>query len=336
MSSAEPAGGAGASVHSYEENAQTKEYKTVWSDTPTLNLVFDIITHITQMVTEDISPDELRFYAKGGNAIELLLKNPTLPTTFPSDFDFSIDINPALSVKEYNRVQHIFIELVINYMIRKIKESYPSSHTKQLKPCIEIQSYTTVIGPVNEKLESYLDKLPNDTKKQCPIGCPYRILIRKNMLFRDVVQNKGVIRLQKIVKDKFIDLLDIPIILRTTNVHPVSTKIEREIVENWNNTVIVLYDFPHTKTNHRLFIKVYDPLSAYINMRIAAQSNTRPNKIKRRTNRANKLRNRILNPTWRTRLLKKTRRHALPNNLKPILNNIRNVDTSELPSLPGK
>ena len=71
-------------------------------------------------------------------------------------------------------------------------------------------------------------------------------------------------------------------------------------------------------------------------MRIAAQSNTRPEKRKRRTARANKLRNEIINPNWRTRLLKKTRRNALPNNLKPILNNIRNFDKSELPSLPEK
>jgi hypothetical protein len=65
-------------------------------------------------------------------------------------------------------------------------------------------------------------------------------------------------------------------------------------------------------------------------MRIAAQSNTRPEKRKRRTNRANKLRNRILNQNWRTRLLKKTRRNALPNNLKPILNNIKNVTENNI------
>jgi hypothetical protein len=318
-----PAGGAGAASYANDENTQTKEYKRIWSDKSTRDIVFDIITHITQMVQEDISPDELRFYAKGGNAIALLLERDTIPSIFPSDFDFSIDINPALSVKEYNKKQLLFIELVINYMIRKIKEACSSSRSRQQKPCIEIQSYNAHITPVNVELEKYIDTLPSDTKKQCSVDCPYRIFIRKNMLFRDIPQNRGVITLQKEFEGRFFDLFDIPIILRTTASYPVSNKIEEDILHHWNNLGFVVYDFPHTPTNHRLFINVYDPLSAYINMRIAAQSNTRENKRRRRTERANKLRNKILNPNWRTRILKETRKKGLPNYLKPILNNIK-------------
>ena len=271
-----PAGGAGTASYADKENIQTREYKRIWSDKSTRDIVFDIITYITQMVKEDISPDELRFYAKGGNAIALLLERDTIPSIFPSDFDFSIDINPALSVKEYNKKQLLFIELVINYMIQKIKETCSSSRTRQKKPCIEIQSYNEArIPPVNVELENYIDTLPSDTKKQCSVDCPYRIFIRKNMLFIDIAQNRGIITLQKSFEGRFIDLLDVSFILRTTVSDAVSTKIEEEILYQWNNLGFVVYDFPHTPTNHRLFINVYDPLSAYINMRIAAQTKPR-------------------------------------------------------------
>lgn len=55
MASRTPAGGAGAASYANDENTQTKEYKRIWSDKSTRDIVFDIITHITQMVQEDIA-----------------------------------------------------------------------------------------------------------------------------------------------------------------------------------------------------------------------------------------------------------------------------------------
>jgi hypothetical protein len=330
MASATPAGGAGAPSASEEptvENEQLSLYRGVWAEKSVRNIVFDIITHITQMTREDISPDELRFYGKGGNAVELLLKYPELPSIFPSDFDFAIDINPSLSIKEYNRIQTLYIELVINYMLRKIKEYCGTK--SPLQPCIAVKTYEEIyITPVNRQLETYIDSLPSNKTKMCPVECPYRIHIIKNILFNNQMLNRGVIALQRRVGDNFIDLINISFVLHTK-------QSESDMHYYWNQTGFVVYDFPHTSKNNRLFIKVYDPISAYINMRIAAKGDTRSAKRRRRTERANKLRNELINPNWRTRILKKTRRNALPNNKKSMLNNIKNVTNNELPSLPG-
>lgn len=297
----------------------------------------------------EMNTDNLfKYYIKGGNAIALLKGLPfSLDNiVFPSDFDYSLIINPELPLDRYNAIQ----ASIIGNCLYNLKLFCDNSGN--WSPFLELltEGYNTPPNRViiNDKTGVYMNKngkmvnminvsRPNihlnrilDTVKhwEFPNECPFECVIYPNMIIPDSrnqrnpfgkLLNIGVVilRLRNTVHT---ELYNMSFVLRNEEVESNSYK---KLKRDWDITQLVLYDNTIPMRGTRLLSYVYDPLSAYINQKIAFNANTRSNKRSKRSVRMARLKHMLKN-THRNGNARNTRKRAIRNRYPEFANILTN------------
>ncbi len=299
MASVIPAGGAGSLAGPI--NSGTSIYDSDGNLLEQYAVTFEVINEIYRIMDDEIGKEldlstAIHFYLKGGNSLPFLqlpkplpTPYPSIPDRFPSDFDFTLAVNPFVDVGVYNALLKNSIDIIIIGITRILQKHYPRKSAPALQQCVHIHDYGAFIPPVHTELETLINTTSTHLLYQCSTLCPFSIHIRKNVLFGHNTSNMGVITLKyKLPTGKNIDLLDISYFMRTAEKYPLSEKIDKQLQRDWDINMLEHYEFTEPVP---LRIDVYDALSAYINHYFAIKGNTRKNKIEKRTKRMNTLKN---------------------------------------------
>jgi hypothetical protein len=317
-------------------------YTSLWSN-PTTRLT--IIRFLTELhanmqrhepsVRSDVN--QAKFYMKGGNAIGCLqhIYGVSHEPYFPSDFDYTILVSPTLSKADYDIKQANMIYICLQTIVDFLNDA---SFSEPFRPFvrdtdisgpshIQIQDMEG-IDPAHAKPNPKLNDLLSEFNKSLPLNCPFQLIVRTNTIFSGKLLNIGAIII-KLRNTESTELFDISFTLWNGDK---TTETYNKIVRDWNMTQLIhyVYDTPLIYSRNssfpsiRLEAMIYDPLTAYVNMRIAAKHNSRENKKRKRTYRANMLRNTILKPrpniyTRRRNLVKYILKDT---NVADVLNNI--------------
>jgi hypothetical protein len=297
-----PAGGAGAPSPIYAPGID--EYTSIYDKKGELleqfRLTFDIINRIVRDLDERfVERNHVHFYLKGGNSIPFF-ENPdptTIPSAFPSDFDFALAIDPKMPINIYNILLLGAINEIIYIMTSTIQEYYPVKRSQfeagETRPCIILdRAYTPTI---NKDIEDLFKKASESDAYKCHTKCPFRIFLRKNFTTNTAItQNFGTIMLQYIIsKEEVINIMDISFFIRTLEQDPakqtpIAREVEIKLRRDWDMTRIERHTFTAPVP---LTIDIYDRLSAYLNHHIAIEGNTRPEKVAKRKHRMSVLKN---------------------------------------------
>lgn len=296
-----PAGGAGAPSPIYAPGID--EYTSIYDKKGELleqfRLTFDIINRIVQDLDERfVERNHVHFYLKGGNSIPFF-ENPdptTIPSAFPSDFDFALAIDPTMPIDLYNRLLLGAINEILYIMVSTIQEYYPVKRSQlqlESKSCVILdRTYTPTI---NKDIEDLFKKASESDAYKCHTKCPFRIFLRKNVISHTgTPQNFGTITLQYITpEERLIDMIDIAFFIRTLEQDPakqtpIAREVEIKLRRDWDMTRIERHTFTAPVP---LTIDIYDRLSAYLNHHIAIEGNTRPEKVAKRRHRMSVLKN---------------------------------------------
>jgi hypothetical protein len=303
--------------------------KLHWLDPVIRKTTFTIINTLTHgfrsastaNAIHKATEDTIHFYLKGGNATTILRQhyfNEPL-TSFPSDFDFALAINPSLPLDTYNRIQNLAVVSVIDTMIHILQKQYPVTHTASSKQLVTFQTVEGFVAPVNKSLSAYFERL-QDTRIVVDNACPFELFIRPNLLYKHMTLDIGTITLRIHTAEKEpLDLMDISFFLRRDAI------ASDTLIQDWNMTTIMQYTYPADSHTPELDVDVYEPMSAYVNHFIAHQKNTRPEKQKARKRRMNSLKQMIAYIPARNRNTRKRKiMNAIrsENTLRGVLNNI--------------
>lgn len=302
---------------------ENETYASLWADRSTLLLTTDILSYLYHITARFEHHDKFKFYMKGGNAIACLKHSHGIDAVpqFPSDFDYTILISPELIKEEYDEIQAYLIGNYMNAIYRKLMD---------MKVPV-----TIVIEEVHGKYAEYAKQNPRLSKLVEQIQTwtsssesEYTLVLRTNTMFGVLLHVGGIF-----LKYKGIELFDISFTLydvwfdgKRMRSHSISN-----IKRDWEITEPVVYD----NRDIHLIAYIYDPFTAYVNMRIAASRNIR--KKEKRTRRANTIRNKILlknynNNTRRKRI--ETIKHTLRANTNEIQSIFKNNSLFASPPLP--
>lgn len=297
--------------------------KLHWLDPVIRKTTFTIINTLTHGFRSagTATEDTIHFYLKGGNATTILRQyffdEPL--TSFPSDFDFALAINPSLPLDTYNHIQNLAVISVIDTLVHILQKQYPVTRTDLSKSLISFQEVEGFIAPVNKPLSTYFERL-QDTRITVDRSCPFEIFIRPNILFKHITLDIGTITLRTHTAEKEpLDLIDISFFLRRDAI------ASDTLIRDWNMTTIMQYKYPADSHTPELDVDVYEPMSAYVNHFIAHEKNTRPEKRKARKRRMNSLKQMIAYIPVRNRNTRKRKiMNAIrsENTLRRVLENI--------------
>jgi hypothetical protein len=294
--------------------------KMHWLDPVIRKTTFQIMNTLTQGFRRASANtgDNLHFYLKGGNATTILGQHyfGTPLSSFPSDFDFALVMNPTLPLDTYNRIQHLAVKSVIDILVYLLQKQYPIKNASATKPLTEFQAVDGLVVPVNKSLSEYFEQLQTTSVPKVNTSCPFDIYIRPNIIYRHIPQDIGTITLRVHLHDQIHDLVDISFFLRRDEI------ASQSLLRDWNMTTIMQYKYPSDSRIPELDIDVYEPISAYVNHFIAHQKNTRPEKQKARKRRMNTLKHMI---QYIPAVNRNTRKRKITNALRTNTNNIRRV-----------
>lgn len=273
--------------------------------------VYNKINHIYGRLA--MNPNNYKYYMKGGNAIELLKTIYSADSTvyFPSDFDYTILVNPHLSTEVYNWYQTILIQeclqMIFAHCLNKSNWAPFMKYVENNKTNPLFIHYDDTFYKNDREIDKYPNKSLNEIEKifnkPLPKECPFQIIIQWNTVYDRKLLNVGVIKV--CLKNRSnTELFDISFILKNDAYNTVAfNNIKRE----WNllprNPLVEVNDrflierqtmegkILYTPVNFRSYI--YNIIPAYINLKIAYKYNSRNNK--------------------------KTKRHKRLQNLKPLL-----------------
>ena len=302
----------------------------------------NLFTNTLKIHLEMDTDNLFKYYMKGGNAITLLtaLTSSLEHIIFPSDFDYSLLINPELPLDRYNAIQasvvgnclynlQLFCNNRANWapFLELLPEEYNTTPNRVI-----ISSRDPVHFDNNGKIINKSHEIhPNihlnrilDTVKHWVLSpdCPFLLLIIPNMILpgsADTLLNIGVIKLllrnstprNKHTKptDEYTELYNMTFLLRNEETESNSYK---KLKRDWDITQLVLYDKTIPKTKTQLLSYLYDPLTAYINQKIAFNANTRSNKRSKRSVRMTHLKHMLTN-TRRNGNARNTRKRSIRN-----------------------
>jgi hypothetical protein len=274
---------------------------------------------------------------KGGNAITLLtaLTSSLETIQFPSDFDYSLLINPELPLDRYNAIQGSVIGNCL-YNLQLF-----CNNRANWAPFLELlpKGYNRIINRViiNNKTGTYANKngrrmnMLNVSRPNIHVNrildivehwtfspeCPFELAVYSNMIIHESrnernplgkLLNTGVVilRLRNTART---ELYNMSFLLRNEETESNSYK---KLKRDWDITQLVLYDKTIPKTGTRLLSYVYDPLTAYINQKIAFNANTRSNKRIKRSARMTRLKHMLTN-THKNGNARNTRKRSIRN-----------------------
>jgi hypothetical protein len=264
--------------------AAPNPYDAIWSTPGMLSSMFNLLTQLTKHIYS-LHPKNMHFYMKGGNAFTLLKRMYKIDDTafFPSDFDFTLLINPHLTIDEYNALQASALNVCLQIIIGFCGGFETGASTNPIH-FHEVELFGGVIKQhpneqLNQVFAYYRDKSLHSLS-------PFELIIRPNTSYQDKIFDIGVILLRlRQAGGRNIDLFDISFnIWNPTN--PSSTAMI-SAKRDWSMTHLEHYqDVPFG-----LDVMLYDPFTAFVNMHIAARRNTRENKRAKRLARAKNLQN---------------------------------------------
>jgi hypothetical protein len=268
-------------------------------------------------------------YLKGGNALpflDLASGNASpLPYNFTGDFDCSSLVNPDFDPDTFRILREILIVEILNVL-----KSIVLRYELWAKILYAMFAYNVEFELLNsKKITLHQEALTPDDMNlyehvyakdfaswKLPDGCPMQIEIHPNLPFKHASQNMTVIslRLRTIPP---IDLIDISIPAHNN----------KYLQFEWD----IHGGIPYINDEVHLAFFVSNFVNTYIDYRVSALLDTRKEKRAKRTQRADRLRNTILNPLLRsgtlkmhtiTRLKSKTYAPELGIHLDEILGNL--------------
>jgi hypothetical protein len=259
-------------------------YTALWSDPKKLEYICNIISVLYTYISSATDTKNVKLYMKGGNSIPLLKHKYGFiepPLVFPSDFDLTVLVNPGLGKAEYDKIQAFVLNACLAFTAEFcMTESYVDIFEPVAAAANPIRFHTiegmfsTDLYP-NSELNRVFDKFRT---LELPPTCPFEIYIRPNTVFEHRIIDVGMIALRlRTSHGAPIELFDISFTLWNSDANASSRK---NVVRDWALTKFISYNTP------LLYISVYDPFSAYLDMHIAARRNTRTNKRRRRLERA--------------------------------------------------
>lgn len=217
-----------------------------------------------------------KFVLKGGNAVALTLqKSKTLPFNVDSDFDSDILINPVLPTSDFNNIRDTLLETATSLIYNIDREAWPT--------------LTSIVGSAGFTFypSSYTYSDPAGSKYVVMDDAPFYIKTNSDLGYFDkstklvIVLHTSLIKVLAKTYDK-LELLDVAI------PHQTNPKLANE----WLVESPILFEIP----SESIKVSISNPLSLYIDQRVSAAANERPNKKLRRTQRANRIRNSIIIP----------------------------------------
>lgn len=230
------------------------------------------------------------FFLKGGNAIPILMPKTVhdlYPYSFTSDFDCLALVNPRIPPKMFTAVrENIMLEIlkfimkVVQYEViwNPIWQAYASFGYKEDRIESTINIYNEALTPDDFHINEIVYENPEFRNWVIPKNCPFRIEIHPNLTFIEKQQGIMLIKL-KTATIPSIDLIDIAI----------PSRFYEHINMDWDIHRLTRYDSSVLK----LSFYMADILSSYIDQRIATLLDSRENKKRKRTMRANHLLNGI-------------------------------------------
>jgi hypothetical protein len=235
------------------------------------------------------------FFLKGGNVLPLLA-NPhaQIPIHFTGDFDATLLLNPSMDPLLFK----IMREALIVEIVHTLQQLLPMPPDMDIlrKAFVQLglvmepigplpfDVRTTALTPDDLELDTLLYQSKGFKEIRFPPECPLRCVIQPNLSFGSNTLNFTLIKIVTRTVPPM-DLLDISI----------PSRFYKNIEFEWD-----IHRTTHFRPNPHVEFLLADSLSTYIAYRIAALTDSRPNKQASRTRRANTVRNTILIPLLRS------------------------------------
>ena len=261
-------------------------------------------TYLREVSVENTIQHVYSFFLKGGNTLPFLNSPYRREFIFDSDFDFTLLINPNLSATDFTALRTIIIKHCVEIVQRSIADSgrwndIYEVYQRTIGPLYSrdlprklITIKDSALSPDNFELSRTLYESSALRTWSIPEQCPFDFIIYPNVSYisHGVPMTANVALLKVVLRPRPEEIIDISFPAHSHDLLPYEWNSHKEF------KVI---------TEGGFHFYVSDPLSVFLDQRLAAISNSRENKRRRRTRRANYIRNTILRPrrnTYRNRI----------------------------------